>query len=93
MIIIFIVSILYLKPATFHLKMVDTVLESSLETETGNIIKIHILTTINPKFGLGQIYLKKINILYKNRLEKMPSLAKTKQHMFWLGQTKSKKWI
>ena len=39
--------------------MVDPVLESSLGTETGNIIKIYILTTTNPKKGHGKMYFEK----------------------------------
>ena len=39
--------------------MVDPVLESSLETETGNVTKNTHFEIITPKKGQGKIYIKK----------------------------------
>ena len=39
--------------------MVDPVLESSLETETGDIIKDMHFDNYHPKKGLGKMYFKK----------------------------------
>ena len=50
--------------------MVDPVLESSLETETENIIKSTHFDNYHPKKGSRKNVFKNLNIPYKNRLEK-----------------------
>ena len=50
--------------------MVDPVLESSLETETGDIIKNTHFDNYHPKKGSWKNVFKKMSILYKNRLQK-----------------------
>jgi len=61
--------------------MVDPVLGSSLETETGDIIKDTHFDNYHPKKGLAKMYLKKNRIYFiKIDEKKMASLAKPKQH-------------